>query len=302
MIGAYTRALVLTTPGRIREPIESDRKASTVEVYHLPVKAQDVEYIVPTAGSCPISITALLTGTAGNEFGWECYGIYEVLGNAAPSTTMTYGDPSGLTAVIESAADMGSSFAGSAKKFASQLIKSAASELFTMSNGPNVGVLDMAKQAALNSLSKYGQDLVTWRGAKLLMGAVSDTEVLEAVEAKVAALTSSGDFKTMNYADLLANAQSGEVTLTRREPYFEFKDKEGKEFIALWAYCTKTISHPDNNPRYAFRGSSQINSRRKEFYGDEKEGGKMRVYKVAQLDKYESVTGSFKSSRPPKSF
>jgi hypothetical protein len=139
---------LLSNNGAKRVPITSARKE--VSVHWVPTDPADTEYNNGTTQLPPMCIA--FTGVASKEWvAWEMWAQFEVIGQNAPSKTLSHADPEGFSAVLTAANQIGDSLYGSAKEAIGHLLSAATTELGRMSGH----VIRGATQAAIGA-AYYG--------------------------------------------------------------------------------------------------------------------------------------------------
>jgi len=137
-------------------PVTASRK--NTGLLWLPTESVDAEYTVPS-GTDPLCMVIMVTGVSQMSFAYKFHMIFEVVGAIADSTTPTYGDPEGFTAVLEVAESVESAWVGAVSVAGKTLIKAASLEVARMS-GVLVGRIGAAAGAIANS---YLQSILDWR-------------------------------------------------------------------------------------------------------------------------------------------
>lgn len=211
LTGGLSWEVLNAFPTADRNPVTTKR--SRVGVLYVPTEAGDVDYNVPNVD--PLCMAIMIQGVAGQTFGWEFYGMYEVIGTNIPSATVTGGDPDGFTAVVETAEDVASTFVGSPSSLANQFVSLAGRELRYMSGLVAEGIAG----AAVRTLSNYAQRLVDWRRGPHI-GAVHYGPRIEELAKKHAGEQPAFE---ITLADLIAGIAAKKYELTRREPFYSVR-------------------------------------------------------------------------------
>lgn len=227
MSGGFSGGQIMGFPGALRSPVTSQRKS--VEVFYLPVQAADVQYGVPSPND-PRNITIMVAGVPGELFAYEFYAMHEIIGSNVPSVSRTAGDPVGLTAAIESAESSNSTYLGSAASLAKSLIKNAGEALTWMSDATGVSVNDAARGSARLGakylMGRYMQSLAEYRALEPAHKERHDLLNLTGYEFDV-------KIGQIYWEEFLQRRDIGDLIVQTYEPYIIFKNRDGKDRIAM---------------------------------------------------------------------